>query len=32
MNQNNLYIFELEKHESKFNMEKNSLLEKIKIL
>jgi hypothetical protein len=32
MNQNNLYIFQLEKNESKFLMEKNSHLEKIAAL
>jgi hypothetical protein len=32
MNQNNLYIFQLEKNESKFQMEKNSFAEKITAL
>ncbi len=32
MNQNNLYIFQLEKNESKFQMEKNSFVEKITAL
>lgn len=32
MNENNLYIFQLEKSESKFTMEKSSLLEKISAL
>ncbi len=32
MNSNNLYLFQIEKNESKYLMEKNSLLEKIDAL